>query len=790
VGADQYERVLVQSLGTGRADEMETHDFQSARLRGFGVQVPASLVVRLVLLVALSQAAASSLLAQSVCLPLPRLLTTMPMGARAGSEVEITISGEHIEEPGDLHFTHPGLTATRKLDTNGQPVLNQYVVKVAADCPPGIYEARLMSRLGISSSRVFSVDALPEAVQKAPNTTLATAMKLDVNSICNAVMSVKSADHYTFDAQKGHRYIVHCAARGIDSKLDAVLIIADASGRDLLVERRGGTLDFTPAQDGKYVIKVHELTFKGGPAYFYRLTLRELPAGAPLPQFASTRNVSSFSWPPVGLAASAAQTEVEPNNAPLQAQKISLPCDISGSFFPAADVDTFEFVAKAGDVWWVEVASERLGRPTDPALLVQHVGGTPGEPKQTDVAEMSDIASPLKPSSNGYAYDGPPYDGGSSDILGKLEIKADGVHRLQLTDLFGGTRNDARNVYRLVIRKAAPDFALVAWGLHMELRNGDRNALSKPLALRRGMTMALEVAVVRRDGFDGEIELAMENLPAGVTAQGLKIPAGKTRGILLISAADSAPRGLANASCYGKATIDGKLVKRDCQTAAMAWPIPDAWNEIPAPRLVTGLPVSVTDAEAAPLTLATSETKVWEAPAGTKLTIPLKPTRRSEFSGAVLQLRTAGAGFEQAPQFDVSLTTDASQAVLDLAALKTPPGDYTIAFYGSGVVKYRYMPEMVAASEAAHKLAQDQAAASAAEVQRLTSDLAAAPAESKDAATKALAEATAKKQAAEAAVTAAAAKLKAATDQAAPRDTADIVVSQPIAIRVHKAEAK
>jgi len=28
----------------------------------------------------------------------------------------------------------------------------------------------------------------------------------------------------------------------------------------------------------------------------------------------------------------------------------------------------------------------------------------------------------------------------------------------------------------------------------------------------------------RRDGFDGEIELAMEGLPKGVTAQGLKIP--------------------------------------------------------------------------------------------------------------------------------------------------------------------------------------------------------------------------------------------------------------------------
>src|SRR5205823_5485717 len=120
-----------------------------------------------------------------------------------------------------------------------------------------------------------------------------------------------------------------------------------------------------------------------------------------------------------------------PNNTAAQAQKITLPCDTAGSFYPAADVDMFEFEAKKGEVWWVEVSSERLGLPTDPAILVQHVNRSGGIEKLTDVVELSDIPSPMKVSSNGYSYDGPPYDAGSSDILGKLEIKEDGVHRLQ-----------------------------------------------------------------------------------------------------------------------------------------------------------------------------------------------------------------------------------------------------------------------------------------------------------------------------------------------------------------------
>lgn len=635
----------------------------------------------------------STAAAQSVCLPAPRLLTTMPMGGQVGSSVEITITGENIEEADALSFSHPGITATRKLDDKGQPVANVYLVAIADDCPTGIHEARVMTKLGVSSSRVFNVGSLPETTRTTPNTSLETAMELQVNSICNAVMTKQAVDYYSFEAAKGQRIVVDCAAQGIDSKLKPVLIIADAQGADLLVERRGGSLDFTAPETGPFVIKVHELTYNGGPHYFYRLSLREAAARAIVPPLPSTQTVSSFSWPPPGLAENAAASEAEPNNQHAEAQKITLPCVIAGSFFPAADVDTFEFTARKGDIWWVEVASERLGRPTDPSIVVQHVSGAGATEKLTDVVELADIPSPVKVSSNGYSYDGPPYNAGSTDILGKVEIKEDGVHRLQIRDLFGGTRNDPRNVYRLVIRKAAPDFALVSWALHMNLRNGDRNALSKPIALRGGATMPMEVVVVRRDGFAGEIELLMDGLPDGVTATGLKIPAGQSRGIMLISANQDAPRGLTSASFFGRATIDGQTVTRPCRLASMKWPVPDASQQIPSPRLLADIPVSVCGAEFAPLTIEPAEHKVWEVAAGEKLTIPLVHTRRSEFSGANINLRTYGAGFERVPPFDAPLNAQASAANLDLAALKTPPGDYVIAFYGSAVAKYRNKPE-------------------------------------------------------------------------------------------------
>lgn len=741
-------------------------------------------------LITAAMLAAPQVYAQSVCLPAPRLLTTMPMGGSVGSQVEIKITGENIEDVDELYFSDTRLKATRKLDTAGKPLANTYVVAIAADCLPGIYEARVMTRLGISSSRVFSVDTLPEAIQKSPNTTVVTAMELAVNSICNGVMTAKSVDHYRFSAKRGSRYIINCASKGIDSKLDAVLILADANGQDLVAERRGGVLDFKAPADGAYVIKVHELTFRGGSDFFYRLSLQEIPLDVPLPQFATTKSVNAFSWPPEGLAEKAALAEVEPN-PPSQSQKIVLPCDMTASFYPAADVDSYEFAAKKGEVWWIELASERLGLPTDASMLVQRATGEGTTQTWADVAEFTDIASPVKPSSNGYAYDGPPYDAGSADILGKLEIKEDGLHRLQVTDLFGGTRSDPRNIYRLVIRQAAPDFALVAWPLHMELRNGDRAAFSKPIALRGGATVAMEVVVVRRDGFDGEIELSMEGLPEGVTAKGLKIAAGKSRGIMLISAAQEAPRAIANAKFLGRAIINGQPVIRPCRIAEMKWPIPDSWSEIPEPRLVADVPVSVSGFESAPLTIVASENKVWEIPANGQLTIPLKHLRRSEFSAATLQLRTFGDGFDRVPQFDVDLTKDGSNAVLNVDSLKIPPGEYLIAFYGGAVAKYRYCPEAIPVAEALARQAEKDALALAEELKKLESDAASAKgAETKASLDAAIAAIKTQQQAATAAVAAATEQVKQATQKAQPRDIVDIVVSEPIAIHVKPAEAK
>ena len=630
--------------------------------------------------------------AQQVCLPLPRLLTMVPPGGCVGTEVEVVVGGERIEAARELRFSHPALTATQKHGDDGKPVANTFIVKIPADAPVGGHDATLVTALGISSARCFSVGTLPETVRTAANTSVATATPMALNSICNASTTAQSIDHYRIELHRGQRILVECAAVGIDSRLQPVVAIADAAGNDLAVERRDRPLDFTAKADGVCIVKVHDLSFQGGPASFYRLVIRE-PTATSDSRHPATQQVNTFSWPPTGLPQRAAATEVEPNDQPSQAQKITLPCDIAGEFLAAGDTDTFEFEAAKGDVWWIEVASERLGAPTDPAAVVQRVVVEGDAERLEDVAEFNDIASPLKPSSQGYSYDGPPYVTGSADILGRLDIKESGRHRLRLRDLFGGTRVEPRSDYRLVIRRAEPDFALVAWPLHMELRNGDRADLSKPIALRSGGTIAVEVVALRRDGFDGAIDLAVEGLPTGVTAEGLQIPKGAARGIIAITAADEASTSPVPLKIIGRSTVAGSDIVRPCRVASVAWPIRDHSGELPQPRLLSEPLLTASTTEPFPLTIRGTAAGPIEAAAGAAVKVPITLVRRGKLQGNVTQLRVFGQGFEKAAAFNVPLTADTHECEFDLAKLKIEPGRHTILLYGAATVAYQPPPD-------------------------------------------------------------------------------------------------
>ena len=706
-----------------------------------------------------------SLLAE---LPLARLLTVFPPGGKIGSQVEVTLTGADLDEANQLHFSHTGITAKQKLgETNGLPEPNRFLVTITTNVAPGVYEARVVGRFGISNPRAFVVSDLPEAVAPTTNNSSASAAAISLPTIINGHAAENSAGFYKFTARKGQRILIECQAREIDSRMDAALILYDAAGRELQRNRSGGLLDFAPPLDGEYHLKVYDFLFRGGGEYFYRLAVstgphidfifppsglagtkgkyllygRNLPGGTPakdlavagkpleqleveieLPreptapkQFSSPQQLADatldafeyrLSTPhgvsnPVLLsfATGPVVPEREPNDQPAQAQSISPPCEFVGQFHPAGDRDWVTFEAKKGEVFWVEVFSQRLGLPTDPFALIQRVSkNDKGEEKVSDVKELYDADSNLG---------GAEYKTATRDPSGRFEVEENGTYRIQVRDLFNTSQADPRLVYRLSIRKEAPDFRLVAVAQPPPSSNKDaKEALLWTPLLRRGETMPLKVMAFRRDNFNGDIELKVDNLPAGVTCHEAKIERDKSSSMLMLTAAENAAAWVGPVKIIGKAKTGEAEVTREARGATLNWTVNDYNNEAIHSRLSRDFVLAVSGVESAPISIEPGESKLWEASVAGKLKIPLKVTRRADFN-ANLKLKAVGlSALDKLKEIEVDGKATNATVEIDLAEHKIPAGTHSFYLQTQTPGKYRNNPEAAKAAEEALKQAE------------------------------------------------------------------------------------
>src|SRR5207302_1774620 len=117
-------------------------------------------------------------------LPKPTLLTVFPPGGQAGTAVEVTLTGQDLENPEGLHFSHPGLKAEYlppppppppdpkkppPAPMKAAPAPIKFKVTIAADVPVGLHDVRLVNKFGVSNPRVFAVGDQPEVPEKEPN---------------------------------------------------------------------------------------------------------------------------------------------------------------------------------------------------------------------------------------------------------------------------------------------------------------------------------------------------------------------------------------------------------------------------------------------------------------------------------------------------------------------------------------------------------------------------------------------------------------------------------------------
>lgn len=719
----------------------------------------------------------------------------------------------------------PKVPAPTEADKTPKPLPNQFVVQIAPTVPAGVYEARIVGRFGVSNPRAFVVGDKPETLEVAGNNSVDKAAEFAIGSTINARTDANSIDYYKLTLKAGQRVLADCWAQRIDSRMDATLVITDAAGKELARNRDSlgsdSLVDFTAPADGAYILKVYDFVYGGGAEHPYRLTVhsgpqvdfifppsglpgsngqytvygRNLPGGQPaegvflegkplqkvavsialpadegskqqlaLGAFVPPRGalLDAFEYllpganpAPVYFARAPVVVEVEPNNASAMPQKVEVPCEFVGQFYPARDVDWVEFSVKKGDVYFVEAISHQLGLDCDPLLILQKVTkNDKGEEVLTDVAQVDD------PGDRNTKI-GTDFDTSTDDPSYRIEANEDTTYRLMIRDQFGDSRQDPRSIYRLVIRRATPDFRLVAFA--QPLKNGADQAQQQqvPLAypvLRRGGTSLFAVTVDRRDGFQGEITVSAEGLPPGVTCPSAVLGGSVESATLVLSAADDAAPWSGTIRLVGKAQINGQEAVRVARSGTVVWGTANRQASLAEFRLARDIALAVMDKETWPARVQAGEDQVWESSLGGNVEIPVTLVRRPEFKDPI-KLVAVGLPNEIKPkEINLDANTAAGKLEIPLTVQAIKPGTYT--FYLRSDIKIKHVRNPDAVTEAEAEKAQvDQLVAQAAEGVKTTTA-------AKDAATKAAADAAAAAKTAETNKTAAAAAAKAAADAA------------------------
>ena len=605
-------------------------------------------------------------LAGNAQLPTARLDAAFPPGLQAGTEAEISLTGQSLEGVDRLLFSDPGITAF-----HGEGL--KFKVTASTGVAPGLYEMRAAGRYGISASRLFAVGSLPEVLEPQTNSSMEKALAVTPPVTINGTSGADAADFFRFPATAGQRFQISCAAQRIDSPMNVVLTILDSAGRELASAHRtegmDAALEFEVPAAGEFFVKLHDIVWQAGPVNVYRLTINAT-GDSPVALIAG----GAGAWPIAEIEQSLKQEIITKTAAsPSEAHQVSLKSMLS---CPASNRDWFEFKGEKDRKVVVEVVSHRQGEPTDWIMQVMKITrSADGQEKSERVAEFDDTAGAAGAEVMQLA---------SRDPSGTIVCTDDSIYRLQLMDRFKANRP-----WKLVLRDPQPGFSVVAFSVCPSTAAVVHRW--SPF-LRRGGSTQIQVAVLRQDGFAGAVTLHVEGLPDGVTATDVTLAQGVATGSLILRAsADAKPWS-------GRIKITGTSGDRTVSAteAVPRWTTGTGGNDRTDIRLSKdGMVLAVTDAEVAPLAIEPMEQKVYETSLAGGVEIPVKFTRAAThkgFKGEWQSSLMGLPGLNKPPV--VKPAADASEAklVLDLKRKDGnafTPGTYVMHATARGVIKWQ-----------------------------------------------------------------------------------------------------
>jgi hypothetical protein len=447
-------------------------------------------------------------------------------------------------------------------------------VEIDARAEPGEREIRLATSLGLTNPLRFEVGDLPETTEQ--DTAQWRHEPTDVFSAPAAIdgqIVPGDVDRFRFKASRGQRLVIAARARNLTPFLadavpgwfQAVMSLADARGREVAYADDfrfdpDPVLFYEVPVEGEYVLTIRDALFRGREDFVYRVTIDESPfitrmfplggregaaVRAAVAGWNLLRDEVVLDTAPGGDAvrwAAAPREGRAGNRVPYRvdslpeveavgagaAQQVALPVVVNGRVERPGDVHVFRFAGRAGDEVVAEVEARRLSSPLDSVLRIVDSSG--------NVIAWNDD-----------------FDDGAPGVLThhadsrvSARLPADGGYEVRLAD--AQRHGGPEFAYRLRIGPPRPDFELVV----------TPSSLNVPC----GRAVPVRVVALRKDGFDGEIAVSLENPGAGFVLHGARVPAGRRSVLMTITAPPDPPDGPVVLRFTGGAQIDGRDVRR------------------------------------------------------------------------------------------------------------------------------------------------------------------------------------------------------------------------------------
>jgi len=446
------------------------------------------------------------------------------------------------------------------LDKNkmAKPPMDELVLvelTVQADAPAGNREIRLANAMGLTNPLVFQIGQLPELTEARPYELPDASRRIitSLPAVCNGQIMPGEVDRWQLELQKGQELTVSCQARNlipyiadaVPGWFQAMLSLRDSSGREIAWADDWGSdpdplLKVSAPATGTYTLEVRDSIYRGRYDFVYRLVAGDAASVArqlPQPSFLGR----TFAAP---SAAASTANAIATAASSVAASELTLGKPAAGFIGKPGEIDTFRFQGSAGQAVCARIKARVAGSPLD--ALLQLV-----DAKGTVLASNDDFEDK---SLGLYAH--------HADPQLRFTLPAAGTYELRVSDSARLGGSDYR--YELLIEAPRPDFAVIS------RRSG--------LQVMPGSSAALWVQVVRRDGWDGDIELFLDDTSGradaangkstkGLKLSGARIPAGKDAIQITLDAGPKLDIGLYTLPLMARANISGQDTVHAVQAA-------------------------------------------------------------------------------------------------------------------------------------------------------------------------------------------------------------------------------